>query len=118
MAQEELTRLSQEVQALADGSGAARNEHQRLQEELHSRAMEDTDGARDGAGVGEGAKQTSSYLFLRSAGKFATAVPGKCVVGCRLLTLRSFKSKTPMWKPGIQVRVGSYFGGLVVYWVL
>lgn len=55
MAQEEATRLSQEVQALADGSGAARNEHQRLQEELQSRAMEDTEGGGDCVGIGEGA---------------------------------------------------------------
>lgn len=55
MAQEEATRLSQEVQALADGSGAARNEHQRLQEELQCRAMEDTEGGGDGVGIGEGA---------------------------------------------------------------
>ena len=59
MAQEEVTRLSQEVQALADGSGAARNEHQRLQEELHSRAMEDTEGGEDGTGIGDGASSKS-----------------------------------------------------------
>lgn len=54
MAQEEVTRLSQEVAALADGSGAARNEHQRLQEELHSRTMDETEGGGDGVGIGEG----------------------------------------------------------------
>lgn len=46
--------MSQEVQALADGSGAARNEHQRLQEELQTRAMEDTEAGGDGNGIGEG----------------------------------------------------------------
>lgn len=60
MAQEEVTRLSQEVQALTDGSGAARNEHQRLQEELQSRAVEEREGGGDGAGIGEGAWLLSS----------------------------------------------------------
>ncbi|CAM9901332.1 unnamed protein product, partial [Laminaria digitata] len=34
LAQEEVSRLSEEVRALADGSGAVRNEHQKLQEEF------------------------------------------------------------------------------------
>lgn len=54
MAQEKVTRLSQEVQALADGSRTVRDEQQRLQEELQSRAMEETEEAGFGAGIGEG----------------------------------------------------------------
>eukprot|EP00903_Cladosiphon_okamuranus_P013669 g12730.t1 len=62
MAQDEVTRLSQEVRALADGSGAARNEHRRLQEELYSRALEDTERAADGAGIGEGMSELNPAL--------------------------------------------------------
>ncbi len=66
IAQNEVSRLSQELQALAEGTGAARNEQQRLQEELKSRAMEDAEGEGDGGGIGEGAAR---FVPVRSRGR-------------------------------------------------
>lgn len=64
LAREEVSRLSQEVQAHAEGSGAARDEHQRLREELKSRAMEEAEGGGDGGGIGEGAKRKCVGSFV------------------------------------------------------
>lgn len=51
LAQEDVVRLTREVQALSDGSEAVRGEHRRLQEELKSREMEEQ---TVGGGIGQG----------------------------------------------------------------
>lgn len=54
LAQEEVSRLSHEVQILADGSGAVRNEHHKLQEELNRRTLKEAEGGGDSGGIGQG----------------------------------------------------------------
>lgn len=50
-----MSRLSEEVRALQDGSGAVRNEHQKLQEEFNKRASEEAERSGTGGGIGQGA---------------------------------------------------------------
>ncbi|CAN0101905.1 unnamed protein product [Scytosiphon promiscuus] len=77
-AQDEVSRLSQEVQTLTNGSGAVRDEQQRLHEELKSRALEDADAQGNGSGIGEGVSElnpalTEELARLRRANEQLTA---------------------------------------------
>lgn len=54
LAQEEVSHLTEEMRAMSDGSGALRNEHQRLQEEFNRREKEKAEGEEGGGGIGQG----------------------------------------------------------------
>ncbi|CAM9647625.1 unnamed protein product, partial [Sphacelaria rigidula] len=63
LAQEDVSRLTAEVRALTDGSGAVRDEHRRLHEELKRREMEkaEAEEAR-GCGIGQGVSELNPEL--------------------------------------------------------
>lgn len=86
VAQDEVSRLSQEVQALTDGSEAVRDEQQRLHEELKNRAMDDADDEGNGGGIGEGGHVFLLFLcsrFYASGDKGHPKVPDQ-TCGCIL----------------------------------
>lgn len=60
LTQEEVSRLTGEVRAMSDGSGALRNEHQRLQEEIIQREKEKAEGEEGGGGIGQGELRVST----------------------------------------------------------
>lgn len=95
LAQEEVSRLSREVQDLADGSGVVRNEHQKLQEELNRRTMEEAeaDGAA-GSGIGHGKSRLIVSLELHSSmlqGREARRKYGKCAISERWFVTASLR---------------------------
>lgn len=84
LAQAEVSRLSQKVQAHAESSGEFRDENQRLREELESRSVEAAEGGEGGSRLGQGGKVCLFFFclwqILQSGGTVLSSDGWICVV--------------------------------------